>query len=47
LSDYIDKLGAKEGWHIIFDRDKDKSWEEKIYIKTQKLINKTIHELGC
>ena len=33
LREYMDKSGAKEGHLILFDKSKNKSWEEKIYIE--------------
>jgi len=29
--EYMDRCGAKEGHLVIFDRDRDKPWEEKIF----------------
>jgi hypothetical protein len=34
LTAYMDKLGEKQGWLCIFDRDKNRPWEEKIFRKT-------------
>ncbi len=31
--DYMDKCGTKEGHLIIFDRNKDKTWNEKVFSK--------------
>lgn len=47
ISDYMDKLGEKVGWLVIFDRETDKDWEEKIYSKTETLNGKTIFVFGC
>jgi len=43
----MDKLGAREGWLVIFDRESDKLWEEKIYWKTVDLPQGRIHVVGC
>ena len=43
----MDRLGETEGWLVIFDRTTDKSWDEKIYNKTEKLKGKTIYVVGC
>jgi hypothetical protein len=43
----MDKVGAREGWLVIFDRESGKSWDEKIYWKTQKLSQGRIHIAGC
>lgn len=47
-AEYMDKSGATEGFLIIFDRDVKgkKSWEEKIYHKTEMVQGKTIEVFG-
>ncbi|MDR3152843.1 MAG: AAA-like domain-containing protein [Deltaproteobacteria bacterium] len=47
LAGYLDTAGEKEGWLVIFDRNKDKSWDDKIYIKTELYKNKIIYVFGC
>jgi len=48
ISNYMNPLLAKEGWLVIFDRDPQKPWDEKIYWKTITLPNDVIiHEVGC
>jgi hypothetical protein len=47
LSEYMDTLGATEGWLVIFDRRKGKSWSQKIYWRTKQVEGKTIHVVGC
>ncbi|MDR3155165.1 MAG: hypothetical protein LBW85_13090 [Deltaproteobacteria bacterium] len=47
LSGYLDDAGEEEGWLVVFDRDKAKSWDQKIFCKTEKFRNKTIHVFGC
>jgi hypothetical protein len=44
---YLDSNGENEGWLVIFDRDREKTWEEKIYWKTEGIDGKTIHIVGC
>jgi hypothetical protein len=44
---YMDKLGCSEGWLVIFNRSQEKSWDEKIYQKTEKLDGKTVNVFGC
>jgi len=34
-ADYMDVYGVKEGWLCIFDRNPEKSWDEKIYMKKE------------
>ena len=44
---YMDTLGCIDGWLVVFDRDQEKSWDEKIYQKTEKMDGKTVHIFGC
>jgi hypothetical protein len=45
---YMDTLGCKEGWLVIFDRTPNKSWDEKIYTKTVTTkTGKTIAVVGA
>ena len=46
LADYLDKLGLVEGWMPIFDEDKSKSWEEKLYNRDVEFCGKTLHVVG-
>ena len=43
---YLDSLGLYEGWMPVFDKSKDKTWEEKIYAHDEIVAGKTIHVLG-
>jgi hypothetical protein len=45
LASYMNKSGS-EGHLIIFDRDPDKSWDEKIYHKKELVNGKTIEVWG-
>ena len=45
LSGYLDKLGLKEGYLVIFD-PREKSWEDKIYTKKIIFEDKTITMVG-
>jgi hypothetical protein len=47
ISDYADKVGADAGWLVVFDRDAEKSWDEKIYMKTETVNGKVITVAGC
>jgi hypothetical protein len=44
---YMDTLGVKEGWLIIFDRRSDIDWDTKIYLKTESVEEKTVTIAGC
>jgi len=47
LGDYMDTLGEKTGWLVIFDRSSKKHWDKKIFWKTEKTEGKTINLVGC
>jgi hypothetical protein len=47
LAEYMNKVGEKQGWLVIFDRSPDKSWDERIYWKTEKILGKKIEVVGC
>jgi hypothetical protein len=45
---YMDRVGSKEGWVVIFDRVSKKSWSRKLYVKEVKLAGrKKITFFGC
>ena len=43
---YLDSLGLAEGWMPIFEKSKEKSWDEKIYSRDETVDGKTIHVIG-
>jgi len=47
ISDYMDILGCTEGWLVVFDRNKEKPWSEKIYKRAEKIDGKSINVFGC
>ncbi|MEE4357814.1 MAG: AAA-like domain-containing protein [Desulfococcaceae bacterium] len=47
LSVYMDTLGCGEGWLVIFDRRKKTPWKTKLFWKTGKTENRTVHAAGC
>ncbi|GHS93522.1 hypothetical protein FACS1894207_0060 [Bacteroidia bacterium] len=47
ILDYMDTLGVKEGWLVIFDRRINIDWDSKIYLKTEKIDDKTLTIAGC
>jgi len=47
LGEYMDKIGQREGWLVIFDRESIKPWEQKIYWKTVEVPQGSIHVVGC
>ena len=46
LADYLDKLGLPEGWMAVFDEDKAKPWDEKLYNRDIELNGKMLHVVG-
>ncbi|GAP73471.1 hypothetical protein SAMD00024442_93_5 [Candidatus Symbiothrix dinenymphae] len=47
LINYMDTVGAKEGWLLIFDRRPEIDWDAKIYLKTEEVGDKTVSIVGC
>jgi hypothetical protein len=43
---YMDTFGCTEGWLIIFDRRKGKTWDEKIYMYKETVDGKTVTVAG-
>ncbi len=46
LADYLGTLGLSEGWMPIFDEDKAKAWDEKLFTRDETFGGKTIHVVG-
>ncbi|MBQ6924311.1 MAG: ATP-binding protein [Kiritimatiellae bacterium] len=46
LAKYLDTLKLNEGWMPVFDEDKAKPWDEKIYTRDETFDGKTIHVIG-
>jgi hypothetical protein len=47
ISGYMDKVGADAGWLVIFDRDAERSWDDKIYMKEESVNGKRVVVAGC
>ncbi|MDR1110831.1 MAG: ATP-binding protein [Deltaproteobacteria bacterium] len=47
LAVYLDAAGQTEGWLVIFDRDRTKTWDERIYWKDTLFNDKIMHLVGC
>jgi len=43
----MEKCGNKEGWLVVFDRNADKTWEEKLFMYSETYKDKTITVLGA
>ena len=46
LAGYLDKLGLPEGWMAVFDEDKSKTWDDKLYSRDIEFGGKTLHVIG-
>jgi len=44
--DYMQKCGANEGWLVVFNRDKNTPWDEKIFLKEEIYNGKRITVVG-
>ncbi|MCX7045059.1 MAG: AAA-like domain-containing protein [Candidatus Sumerlaeota bacterium] len=48
LNRYMDTVGTREGWLLLFDQRPEISWEEKIYWRTRDLPgDAVVHCAGC
>jgi hypothetical protein len=47
LGAYMETMGAREGWLVIFDRNPNTPWDNKLYWKTNKTSQGIIHVVGC
>jgi hypothetical protein len=45
-ADYMDKCGASEGYLLVFDRDAHKPWEEKIFVREERVGAKAVWVWG-
>jgi len=43
---YLERLGLAEGWMPVFDEDKSKSWDEKLFLRDESVGGRTIHVVG-
>ena len=46
LIGYLDHFGLAGGWMAVFDEDKGKPWDEKIYTRDETFNGKAIHVIG-
>jgi hypothetical protein len=47
LAGYLDTLGEREGWLVIFDRRPKTAWSRKLFWEDVKKGGKKIHIAGC
>jgi len=45
-TDYVDRCGADEGHLVIFDRNPNRTWEEKIWRRAEAHASRTIQIWG-
>lgn len=46
LQEYLDSLGEREGWLLIFDQRAGRSWEERLWVEDLELEGRTLHLRG-
>jgi hypothetical protein len=44
---YMDTFGCAEGWLVIFNRDLEAKWDDKIYMRKEAVEGKNITVVGC
>jgi hypothetical protein len=44
---YMERVGSKEGWVVVFDRTSKKSWSKKLYVKEFRQSGKKVTIFGC
>lgn len=44
---YLDHAGLHEGWLVMFDPRKDRSWAERLFVREVEHQGKKIRLLGC
>jgi hypothetical protein len=43
----MDSVGSDVGWLVIFDKDTEKCWDEKVYMREEIVDGKKIIVAGC
>ena len=46
LAGYLDALGLPEGWMAVFEKDKTKPWDARLYARDVEFGGKTLHIVG-
>jgi hypothetical protein len=44
---YMDSVGSNVGWLVIFDKDAEKCWDDKVYVKEEIVGGKRVVVAGC
>ena len=46
LAGYLDRLDLSEGWMAVFDEDRSKAWDERLYMRDETFNGKLLHIVG-
>jgi hypothetical protein len=44
---YLDHAGLDEGWLVLFDMRSEPTWEEKIFLRDERVGARLVHVVGC
>ena len=47
MAEYLDHAGLAEGWLVMFDLRKDRTWADKLFVRPVEHQGKTIRVVGC
>jgi hypothetical protein len=47
IARYLDTLGMKDGWLVLFDLRKEVAWEDKLFVREVEHDGKVIRVVGC
>ncbi len=47
LGGYLDSLGLREGWLLIFETRPGVDWDARVFTRTETVDGATIHVIGC
>jgi hypothetical protein len=47
IARYLDHVGLKEGWLVLFDLRKDLTWQDKLFMRDAEHLGKTVRIVGC
>ena len=47
VAGYIESLGLDEGWLVVFDQRKKRSWEQRVFARDVTHAGKLIHVIGA
>lgn len=47
LLGYLERLGLREGWLVVFDLRKETSWKDKIWTRDEEREGCLLHVVGC